>query len=428
MTLPASGAISFSNIDTELGYSATAQIGLNCSAVRTLFGQASGAICMNTGHGKSNTSVPGAPTGVSASATSYNSASVSFSAPSCTGHLSIDYYQAISSPGCFTATGSSPISITGLTPNTSYTFKVRAHNSKGYGCYSSSSGSITTPQPTGSTTLTTVGNYSWNTPSIVSTYGLKLSIVVIGGGSGGSSSCRYFCCCSGYVSLGGSAGAGGGLQYRNNVPYTNYSSGRYNISDGASPHNSGKPYVNNCNYAPCNTWFGQNSTGGIGVSIYGNPIFCGCQSGCSGVGGAGGSTFGAYVGGGGGAGGYSGRGGFGARNGKASCPTGGAGGGGGSGYAGCSGGAGGGGVGLYGQGSNGTSKGYFGGGGCGGSGGSNGSNYSGQTGGNGGNYGGGGAGGASFSSNDGGHGAQGAIRVVWPGCSRRFPSTCVGSP
>jgi hypothetical protein len=54
MTLPASGAISFSNIDTELGFSSTAQISLNCSSVRTLFGVASGAIDMNTGHGKSN--------------------------------------------------------------------------------------------------------------------------------------------------------------------------------------------------------------------------------------------------------------------------------------------------------------------------------------------------------------------------------------
>jgi len=22
----------------------------------------------------------------------------------------------------------------------------------------------------------------------------------------------------------------------------------------------------------------------------------------------------------------------------------------------------------------------------------------------------------------------GAVRIVWPGCSRKFPSTCVGSP
>jgi hypothetical protein len=54
MALPSSGAISFSNVDTELGYSSSAQISLNDAAVRTLFGISSGAIDMNTGHGKSN--------------------------------------------------------------------------------------------------------------------------------------------------------------------------------------------------------------------------------------------------------------------------------------------------------------------------------------------------------------------------------------
>jgi hypothetical protein len=28
----------------------------------------------------------------------------------------------------------------------------------------------------------------------------------------------------------------------------------------------------------------------------------------------------------------------------------------------------------------------------------------------------------------GGAGGSGAVRIVWPGCSRQFPSTCVGSP
>ena len=54
MALPASGAISLSAVNTELGLSATAQITMNDSAVRTLFGQASGAVDMNTGYGKSN--------------------------------------------------------------------------------------------------------------------------------------------------------------------------------------------------------------------------------------------------------------------------------------------------------------------------------------------------------------------------------------
>lgn len=54
MALPSSGAISLSDVNVELGLSATAQISLNDSAVRTLFGIASGAIDMDTGHGKAN--------------------------------------------------------------------------------------------------------------------------------------------------------------------------------------------------------------------------------------------------------------------------------------------------------------------------------------------------------------------------------------
>jgi hypothetical protein len=53
MTLPASGAISLSQVNTELGLSSSATITMNDTAVRTLFGQASGTVDMNTGHGKS---------------------------------------------------------------------------------------------------------------------------------------------------------------------------------------------------------------------------------------------------------------------------------------------------------------------------------------------------------------------------------------
>lgn len=55
MTLPASGSISLSQVNTELGLSSTASISLNDSAVRTLFAKSSGAIAMNDGYGKSNT-------------------------------------------------------------------------------------------------------------------------------------------------------------------------------------------------------------------------------------------------------------------------------------------------------------------------------------------------------------------------------------
>lgn len=55
MTLPSNcNPISFSQIDVELGFSSTAQVSLNDTAVRTLFGVASGAISLSNGWGKSN--------------------------------------------------------------------------------------------------------------------------------------------------------------------------------------------------------------------------------------------------------------------------------------------------------------------------------------------------------------------------------------
>lgn len=58
MTLPASGAISLNQVNTELGLSATATISMGSTNVRTLFGVTSGAISMSNGWGKSNL-VPG---------------------------------------------------------------------------------------------------------------------------------------------------------------------------------------------------------------------------------------------------------------------------------------------------------------------------------------------------------------------------------
>ena len=54
MALPSSGPISLADVNVELGLSATAQISLNDSAVRTLFGKPSGAISMSDGYGKAN--------------------------------------------------------------------------------------------------------------------------------------------------------------------------------------------------------------------------------------------------------------------------------------------------------------------------------------------------------------------------------------
>jgi hypothetical protein len=53
MTLPASGAISMSNINTELGRTSSASINLNDSTVRGLAGKPSGAISLSDFYGKS---------------------------------------------------------------------------------------------------------------------------------------------------------------------------------------------------------------------------------------------------------------------------------------------------------------------------------------------------------------------------------------
>ena len=54
MALPASGQISFADVNTELGYASTSQISLNDSAVRSLAEVSSGQIAMTNLHGKSS--------------------------------------------------------------------------------------------------------------------------------------------------------------------------------------------------------------------------------------------------------------------------------------------------------------------------------------------------------------------------------------
>ena len=90
-------------------------------------------------------SLPGAPTIGTATATSGTAASVTFTAPGYTGYpASITGYIVTSSPGGLTGTGaSSPISVTGLTTDTAYTFTVRAINATGTGPSSAASDSVT---------------------------------------------------------------------------------------------------------------------------------------------------------------------------------------------------------------------------------------------------------------------------------------------
>jgi hypothetical protein len=87
--------------------------------------------------------VPGAPTIGTATAGNAQ-ASVAFTAPTVTGGPSITSYTATSSPGGITGSAaSSPITVSGLTNGTAYTFTVTATNSIGTGAASSASNSVT---------------------------------------------------------------------------------------------------------------------------------------------------------------------------------------------------------------------------------------------------------------------------------------------
>lgn len=90
--------------------------------------------------------VPDAPT-IGTATPDNHAASVTFTAPSNNGGAAITSYTVTSSPGGFTNSGSSsPITVSGLTNGTSYTFTVTATNSVGTSTPSAASNSVT-PNP-----------------------------------------------------------------------------------------------------------------------------------------------------------------------------------------------------------------------------------------------------------------------------------------
>ena len=122
--------------------------------------------------GVTATSVPQAPT--IGTATGANvSATVAYTAGATGGAAAT--YTATSSPGGFTGTGSSPITVSGLTNGTAYTFTVTATNANGTSVASAASNSVTaniqvtnsyvslaTANGTGSSTTATISNIPQN--------------------------------------------------------------------------------------------------------------------------------------------------------------------------------------------------------------------------------------------------------------------------
>lgn len=358
-------------------------------------------------------SVPGAPT-IGTASISVLTASVPFTAPVSNGGATITSYTATSSPSGITGTlsqaGSGTITVSGLSTGTAYTFTVTATNAIGTSAASAASNSVT-PALT-CQTYTTAGSYTFIVPSGVT----SLSVVGVGGGAAGI---RATSCCGGTAMGGG----GGALAYLNNYSVTPGQSIAVIVGSGGTSNGGAGT---KSEFVDSTTLRAQPGTNGNGGTYTG-----------TGGGNGGGSQPGAcLIGtGGGGAGGYSGTGG----NGRSGCPSstgqagsGGGGGGGGYGLSQSNGGGGGGGVGLLGQGCSGVGGSSVGnrdnlaGGG---SGGGAGAARSGTTGGSGGLYGGGGGGGSQGPGGGGswGNGGGGAVRIIWPGTTRTFPTTNVGA-
>ena len=87
---------------------------------------------------------PGAPTLGTATAVTYQTATVTYTVPSDLGTGTVTY-TATSSPSGLTGTGASPITVSGLSASTSYTFTVTAATPGGTSAASAASNSITTP-------------------------------------------------------------------------------------------------------------------------------------------------------------------------------------------------------------------------------------------------------------------------------------------
>jgi hypothetical protein len=340
---------------------------------------------------------PNAPTIGTATAATATTASVAFTAPANVGGSAITSYAVQSTPGGIGASGaSSPITVSGLTTGTAYTFRVTALNSYGPSPASASSNSVT-PVAQGQQAYTTAGTFSWVAPACVT----SVSVVTVGGGGGYIS---YNCICEGIA-----GGGGGALAYANNISVTPGTSYAVIVGGpGFTGAGGTSSFINTSTVAA-----GGGTVSGVvayqggrgGVVVAGTGF----------AGGAGGTVGGAASirSGAGGAGGYAGVGGRGANfanNGAA-----GAGGGGGGGaMSGCpyQGGRGGG-VGILGQGSNGAG-GVWNGTLCVANGGA-GSSGSGQL------YGGG-----TSSGSPAVFAGKGAVRIIWPGTTRSFPSTNTG--
>jgi hypothetical protein len=158
-----SGTVTVSSLTNGVPYTFT--VVANNAAGASAASQPSGTVTPYT--------IPRAPTIGTATATGGRSASISYTAPTDNGGTAITSYTAVSSPGGITGTvsqsGSGTITVTGLTPNTSYTFTVYATNPAGNSTATAASNSITTATVPGAPTIGTAAATSPYTATVTYT-------------------------------------------------------------------------------------------------------------------------------------------------------------------------------------------------------------------------------------------------------------------
>ncbi len=113
------------------------------------------------------TTVPQAPTiGTAADGGTGTTATVTYTAGA-TGGKAVSAYTATSSPGSLTGTGASPITVSGLTTGTAYTFAVTATNANGTSTASAASNSVTPAEPNSYESIATL---TFSTPTYIAQF------------------------------------------------------------------------------------------------------------------------------------------------------------------------------------------------------------------------------------------------------------------
>lgn len=228
MTLPVSGAISFNNINVELGVSGTTQASLGQTSYRNLAGVASGAISMSNFYGKANQFA----FTISANQVNANLRTLAINA----GWNGTSKVVATINSGVWiysNSTGTPALTVSGSFPNGAQI--INNGNIVGMGGAGGNGANTISAGGAGGTALSVV--------SVATS--VQNNATIAGGGGGGGGSAGYNDCTSDpktgavYCSFSGGGGGGGGRTGLTNSAGGARGNGSYNGNAGAAGTSSG---------------------------------------------------------------------------------------------------------------------------------------------------------------------------------------------